>query len=94
MLCSHRGFVSLAADLDLNFTLGEQDLYGWHLFYALRLDCTLFSLFPTSSLDFWTKHIASVNESEFLHIPFLIIISIFKIHLLSFHIQSVENRIY
>lgn len=78
MLHSHRGFVSLAADLDLNFTLGGQKLYGEHLFYALRLYCPLFRLFLTSALGFWTKHITSVNESKFLHIPFLFIISTFK----------------
>lgn len=93
MLYSHRGFVCLAADLDLNFTLGGQKLYGWHLFFALRLGCALFSLFPTSAFDFWTKDMTSV-ESEFLHIPFLIIISTFKIPLLPFQIQSVQNYIY
>lgn len=94
MLYSYTDFASLAADLDLNFTYGGQDLYGWHLFYALRLDSALFSLLPTASLDFWTEHIISVNESRFLHIPFLIIYSTFKSHLLSFHIQSMENYIY
>lgn len=50
-------------DLDLFNCIAEMI---WVAFvFALRLACALFSLFPTSAFDFWTKHRTSVNQSEF-----------------------------